>query len=137
MNNEELKKEYDSLDIIHWSWIEKNFVSKSEHEMKLAIKDDAIRAYDMYSNYILGEIKQLKAENEKLGKVVSESAKLLTDNIIDVAEARKETKKAIEKVLMKRLMDGSIDFISINATQLSEEFDKAIEPQPSENKIGD
>ena len=80
-------------------------------------------------NGIDNPFEQLKAENEKLGKVVSESAKLLTDNIIDVAQARKETKEAIKKVLMKRLMDGSIDFIKINATRLSKEFDEAIEPQ--------
>lgn len=195
---EELKKEFDKLftkSINHpyrneyrvnkndiEKFIEGNFVPKSEFETKLAIKGDAIRAYDMYSDYILGEIEQLKAENEKLSaqyamalgtieqkkqllneisKVIQEAPELnpsnythdeaceLNNKMIEaygilnqanvkgdafsntLAEARKETKEAIEKVLMKRLMDGSIDFIKIDATRLSKEFDEAIEPQQS------
>jgi len=125
----ELKKEFEekfsleqydketgfySYSIVHSpivvrDWIDQNFVPKSE-------------------------LADLKAENEKLREVVSQTANLLTNSILDsenlVAEARQEerarVKKAIESVLLKRLMDNSIDFISINATQLSEEFDKAI-----------
>ena len=82
------------------------------------------------------QIEQLEAENEKLKndimliiapKEVGGGIDAYKEGLL--AEARKETKEAIEKVLMKRLMDGSIDFIKIDATRLSQEFDEAIEPQ--------
>ena len=89
------------------------------------------------------QLVEAKAENKKLKndimliiapKEVGGGIDAYKEGLL--AEARKETKEAIEKVLMKRLMDGSIDFIKIDVTRLSQEFDEAIEPQqPSEEKL--
>ena len=129
MNLEELKKEfkqirsgYNETDEKIWQWIDQNFVPKSEYEV-------------------------LKAENEKLGKVVSESAKLLTDNIIDVEEARQEERVRI----VEQINETAKKFYAINPLVLADEFVEAItavqltqsdeniptnlEPQPSEEKI--
>lgn len=109
-NLEELKKEFlDTFtygktpisDMYHWKycrveevfgWIVENTVPKSEHE---ATKQALSK---LQSQYL-----ELEAENEKLREVVSQTANLLTNSILDsenlVAEARKEERAMIEQYI--------------------------------------
>ena len=131
---EELKKEYSPIESLKEE-VERFYNTNTFSPL-------LVTNFYAQAKIVISDYEQLKAENEKLKtklkdahEVVIDLKNAITVNAIsrkdELSEARKETKEAIEKVLMKRLMDGSIDFISINATQLSKEFDVAIEPQQS------
>lgn len=104
--------------------VEQNFVPKSEYNKELLRTVHIVEEFET-------RMEQLKAENEKLRSAMPFAEYL--DNKVEQArkDERTRTKKAIEGVLFKRFMNDNIEFHNLLATELSKEFNEAIEPQPS------
>ena len=138
---EELKKEFDSFNIIHWQWIEQNFRSK---QYCLRLIKETEEAHNKAA--------ELKAENEKLKNEIQiesslqyckgrDSQKEINTEITEwidskLAKARKDERdKIINIVLSVRSDKGErlADYDDIWTPKTCDRILEKIEPNLSQN----
>lgn len=98
----------EAVEQVIWSWLQSHY-QESCYTTELGKFTDALCDFWKIYNDNKDEIKQLKAENEELSKVVSSKVYDLIDNAKEIADAREAWEKQAKIDAMNELKEKIVE----------------------------